>query len=179
MKHDNFIGRVFGRLTVLRKTKRRRNGRIMWLCQCRCGKQKAVAGNNLCRTQSCGCLRRDMATAPGNSWSPERNAWRGARERCSNPNNPRYHHYGGRGITVCPRWMDSEKGFVRFFADMGLRPSPRHSLDRIDNDGNYEPRNCRWATAGQQQRNRRRIGSLTHFSIKELQAELSRRQRSV
>ena len=81
-------------------------------------------------------------------------AWSGMVNRCTNPNNTSYHLYGGRGIAVCDRWVES---FENFLADMGPRPSPRHSIDRFpDNDGNYEPANCRWATPKQQGRNVRK-----------------------
>lgn len=82
----------------------------------------------------------------------EYRTWFHMRERCNDPNYPRYADYGGRGIKVCARWAK----FENFFADMGRRPSPKHSIDRIDNDGDYEPSNCRWATAAQQMSNQRR-----------------------
>ena len=81
----------------------------------------------------------------------EYETWVSMRDRCRNPNNKRYENYGGRGIRICKRWDD----FANFLADMGERPSPQHSLDRINNDGSYRPSNCRWATRSQQRRNRR------------------------
>jgi hypothetical protein len=91
--------------------------------------------------------------------TPEFQAWKKARARCQTPSDARYASYGGRGIRVCDRWQKYEN----FLADMGRRPSPLHSLDRIDNDGNYEPGNCRWATASEQQRNMRNNNLITAF----------------
>lgn len=87
--------------------------------------------------------------------SPEYYAWNRMRQRCNNSNHERYKDYGGRGITICERWGE----FINFYTDMGSRPSDLHSLDRINNDGNYEPSNCRWATDSQQNRNRRIFGN--------------------
>ena len=87
---------------------------------------------------------------------PLRNSWKGMISRCHGSQNYPWCHYGGRGIVVCDRWRDKKTGFASFCADMGPKPSRRHSLDRINNDGNYEPGNCRWATPRQQQLNKRR-----------------------
>lgn len=91
------------------------------------------------------------------SRSPEYGAWKNIRHRCDNPDNAWYHRYGGRGINVCERWRGFW-GFAHFINDMGPRPTPQHSLDRIDNDGHYEPGNCRWATVEEQNANKTRSG---------------------
>lgn len=102
---------------------------------------------------------------------PEYRSWLGMRQRCFQPNNPAYPGYGGRGITVCPEWSD----FAAFYRDMGPRPSPTHSLDRIDNDGPYSRENCRWATKSEQARNRRSNRLLTLNGETMLQSDWAKR----
>ena len=158
----NFVditGARFGTLVVLKRGANQKQGSGRWECACDCGK-KCIVRASLLRSgaqSSCGCLARaiDIArkTKHGKRHTPEYHSWAGMIQRCHNPNSHAYKkYYGSRGISVCSRWRTS---FEQFFEDMGNRPSAEHSLDRIDVNGNYEPENCRWATASQQSANRR------------------------
>lgn len=158
-------GEKIGRLTILGQAGKTPHGTITWSCLCDCGNTVSVAGTNLKnrKTLSCGCWRRDQTVTSnirrtkysGKSSlfrSAEYRAWAHIKSRCYNPRATGFKYYGGRGIEVCERWLTS---FDNFLADMGQRPSANHSIDRIDVDGDYEPRNCRWATKEQQSINRR------------------------
>lgn len=125
----------------------------LWLCRCDCGNEKKIRSGVLRRGEAngCGCLRSRSHLIHGRTRTKEHVAWSNAKQRCFDPNVRNFGDYGGRGITMCPEWRDS---FAAFLRDMGPCPDDC-SLDRINNDGNYEPGNCRWATRQQQTRNRR------------------------
>lgn len=163
IKSETIIGQTFGRLLVIGpSSKRNKSGSTFWQCQCDCGEITDVSKQSLKsgHTQSCGCLRlercRAKITKHGHNGakgrSPEYCAWHNAKRRCLLPQHPEYKNYGERGITMCFDWVNN---FSSFIAHIGPRPSNKHTLDRIDNDGNYEPGNVRWVLRAAQLRNRR------------------------
>jgi hypothetical protein len=164
-------GTRFGRWTVLAEAERTTAGKRRALCRCDCGSISRIDFTAIKsgRSQSCGCLAREVTSAlsrkHGQSMTEDRRAtaeyvaWAEMIKRCENSKSKSYVRYGGRGIRVCDRWRND---FSDFLADMGPRPSARHSLDRRENSGNYEPSNCRWATAKEQSRNRRTSRRIAH-----------------
>lgn len=150
-------GGKFGLLFVLKECESKtKHNQTEWLCLCDCGKTTKVnvAHLNSGHTKSCGCLSRKLSAKRlyrhGGTGTPEHVSWLGMRDRCTRENCVNYKDYGGRGISVCERWYNS---FELFLEDMGPKPSKEHSLDRIENNGNYELGNCRWATPVEQANN--------------------------
>ena len=167
------IGQRFGRLLVLSEFDIPKGVR-RYVCQCDCGNRSIVRGNSLRtgHTSSCGCAQRERAATSnithgdttGGKWSAEYTCWKAMLQRVRAKEGLAYKDYVQRGITVCERWQK----FENFLADMGRRPSPKHSIDRRDNDGNYEPGNCRWATRVQQMHNQgmRRNNTSGHKGVR-------------
>lgn len=165
---QDLTGQRFGRFTVVGKSPEKVYGKPGWTCHCDCGSirhltRTALKGGAI---QSCGCYRLEIlrenalrTKTHGRTRTYIFGAWRSMIDRCTKESHPAYHKYGGRGIAVCDRWLNSS---VAFIEDMGERPTSDYSLDRIDNNGNYEPGNCRWATRTQQARNVRRNRYLEH-----------------
>lgn len=153
-KFLDLTGRRFGKLVVVERSVRTNKQRLrLWLCRCDCGAETFVAPGCLTRgnTRSCGCGKVG-GHGHGHHGIPEYWVWNAMVQRCTNPKNECWSNYGGRGIKVCDRW----RSFEQFLQDMGKRPNRRMTLERICNDGDYEPGNCQWATRVTQNRNTRR-----------------------
>lgn len=174
--HD-LTGRVFSRLTVQAFDGTAGGQGARWRCLCSCGNEVTVRGQHLLSgmTKSCGCQRSDSAKLTnrrhGMAGTAEYRCWVNMKQRCLNPANTAWANYGGRGITICQRWADS---FEAFLDDVGRQPTAEHSLDRIDNNGNYEPGNIRWATRSAQMKNRRPVQRVTRGEHEAVLAENER-----
>jgi len=162
----NITGLTFGRLTVLSESDlRTKDGKVKWLCRCSCGIEKIISGKELRNgdSRSCGCLERETLlkrnTKHGLSKTPEYHIWKAIKQRCCNIEDHAYKDYGGRGITMCDRWLNS---FENFISDMGDKPEGLFSIDRKDNDLGYSPDNCFWATKKEQGKNKRNNRWITH-----------------
>jgi len=176
----DITGITFGMLTAIAPVGKSKDSTIMWLCNCECGGTATVRSYALRNgaTRSCGCLQVKHIVRLGKNnkrhgmaGNTTYKSWQHMKERCHKPNTTDYHRYGGRGITVCKRWLES---FDNFLQDMGVKPEGL-TIDRIDNDGNYTPENCRWATLRQQANNTRANKHITHNGITLTQAQWSRR----
>lgn len=161
----DLTGLRFSRLVVVGRLAPQ-SGTVMYECVCDCGRTHRTSGHSLRsqRVKSCGCLNQEMRLARNyrhgmarrGELSPEYGVWQAVIARCTNPKNKRWAWYGGRGVRICQRWRHD---FAAFLADMGPRPSPHHSIDRINSDGDYEPGNCRWASPREQYMNRKAQGT--------------------
>lgn len=168
MKKIDIKGKVFGRLTVLEEAGKNKGGDLKWLCLCECGNKKAILGYNIKsgHTKSCGCITKERLkeknTTYGLSSHPLYNTWKGMQARCLNPSTPKYKYYGGRGVTVCEKWLDINN----FIKDMYPSYKKGLQLDRIDNDKGYSKDNCRWVTRQQNNSNTRpRKGSSKYKGV--------------
>lgn len=169
-------GQRYNRLTAMERLGSNRNGMSIWRFRCDCGYLIEVSASSVRteNTKSCGCIRSEGGTKNrkhGMSSSKIYHAWHKMLMRCINPTVKAYPYYGGRGVTICERWHK----FENFYADMGPRPSPKHSIERIDNDGNYCPENCKWVTMAEQNSNKRNNIVVEFWGEKMCLAEAARR----
>lgn len=159
-KRINLVGKKFGKLKVISRDK----NSTKWICKCECGKSSIVTTSNLTtgNSTSCGCHVGLNLKIHGQYKHPSYVHWRTMKQRCNNPNSSDYKNYGGRGIKICNRW----KNIKNFIIDMGIPPTKKHTLDRIDVNDDYKPTNCRWATRKTQSNNRRNTLKLDGITLK-------------
>ena len=165
-KKVDMIGKRFGRWKVLEEAARAKCGAVKYLCKCDCGKEKIVNGVSLRNgtSQSCGCYNRELITNPNKIYNTKLWAiWDNMKQRCYNSNNKAYKNYGGRGIKVCDEWKGSSFSFYNWAINNGYKEGL--TLDRIDNEKDYCPQNCRWVTMAVQQNNKRTNRFFTYKGI--------------
>ena len=159
-KVNDLTGKKFERLKVIEYYGNNKNGKALWLCQCECGNTKIILGNSLLSklTLSCGCYNKELVKKVNikhnMSYSRLYKVWQGMKTRCYNPNFIYYCNYGGRGIMICDEWKNDFSKFYEWAINNGYKEGL--TIDRINNDGNYEPDNCRWITRAEQNRNQRK-----------------------
>ena len=168
----DLTGMVFGRLKVIGFDSVR-NGSYYWLCECECGNRKSVQYSKLMRghTRSCGCLASEIRRKHGMSHTRLYNTWTNMKSRCTNPKDEFYKDYGGRGIKVCDEWMKSFSSFYEWAMNNGY--ADHLTIDRIDNDGDYTPDNCRWVDLKEQANNKRNNVTVTINGLTKTLAEWS------
>lgn len=165
----NLLGQKFGRLVVIERAENNKHGQTRWKCKCDCGKFTVVAASDLKngKIKSCGCLSHELtakrSTKHGLRYTPNYKRWLHIKDRCLNPHNKDFNRYGGRGIKIYEEWVDDFKAFHDYVSILPHFGEKGYSLDRIDNDGNYEPNNLRWATK-KQQANNREVKSVIEFN---------------
>lgn len=168
-KFIDLTGQEFGRLVALYPTTLNKSGNMQWKCKCKCGNEITVDNQSLKRgyTKSCGCLAKEVCVfihTKHKMYKTRLNSvWNSMKQRCNNSKNSQYYNYGGRGIKVCPEWNDKNNGFVNFY-NWAIKNGYKEglSIDRINNNGNYEPNNCRWTTIQEQSNNRRTNRYITY-----------------
>lgn len=174
-KIQDISGQTYGPIKVI-KFDKLINNRSYWVCQCKCGNVRSIDKGNIKRFKriqqnGCYCHRKDTKCSHAAAKTKEYYAWLHMRSRCYNENDKRFQNYGKRGIKVCDSWL---KSFRNFLKDVGFAPTKKHSIDRINNDGDYEPSNCRWATKAEQMNNTSRSSYYTYLGKTQTLADWSR-----
>lgn len=181
MRPIDITGQKFGKLTAIERCGTARDGKAIWLFRCDCGNYHKVSGRDVRdgHSRSCGCLATELLikrnfkhghTKHNNIATPEYKAWLQMRKRVESPTYHAYQHYKDRGIKICDAWL-GDNGFNNFFDDMGKKPTPGYTLERIDNNKGYEPDNCRWATMAEQNLNKSSNKLITYMDITMTQKE--------